>query len=77
MGYFKNQIIANQVELGDRIPEPKPASSHVANMGLVSRRMLRDLQQEQTDAHRGKLFSGIALALAVGILIGFPLGVIA
>jgi len=27
MGYFKNEIIANQVELGDRIPDPKPATS--------------------------------------------------
>lgn len=30
MGYFKQQLIAEQVEIGDRLPAPKPASSHVA-----------------------------------------------
>lgn len=30
MGYFKQLLIAQQVEVGDRVPAPKPASSHVA-----------------------------------------------
>lgn len=30
MGYFKNELIADQVEVGDRIPAPKPARMHVA-----------------------------------------------
>lgn len=33
MGYFKNQLIANQVELGDRVPAPKPATDHIALQG--------------------------------------------
>src|SRR6056297_3639474 len=30
MGYFKNKLIEQQVELGDRVPAPKPAADHVA-----------------------------------------------
>lgn len=30
MGYYKQQLIAEQVEVGDRVPAPKPATSHVA-----------------------------------------------
>jgi len=31
MGYYKNQEIEMQVEEPDRVPEPKPAITHVAN----------------------------------------------
>jgi len=31
MGYYKNQEIELQVEEPDRIPEPKPAATHIAN----------------------------------------------
>lgn len=30
MGYYKNRLIELQVEVGDRVPAPKPASEHVA-----------------------------------------------
>ena len=29
MGYYKQQLIAGQVEVGDRVPTPKPASTHI------------------------------------------------
>ena len=34
MGYFKNKLIEDQVELGDRVPAPKPAADHVALQGV-------------------------------------------
>lgn len=43
MGAFKNQIIAGQVEVGDRIPAPRPATSHVA---FPERRMRRQVERE-------------------------------
>ena len=30
MGFFKNELIEQQVEVGDRVPKPKPAETHVA-----------------------------------------------
>ena len=41
MGGFKNQIIASQVEVGDRVPAPRPASSHVA---FPERRLRRQVE---------------------------------
>lgn len=38
MGGFKNQIIASQVEVGDRIPQPKPWHSHAS----LTRRSVRE-----------------------------------
>lgn len=75
MGYFKNQLIAQQVELGDRVPAPIPASRHVSNQhGLVSRRWLRQLEREHRDHHRTQAVVIGAFALAGGLLFGFFLG---
>lgn len=41
MGAFKNQIIASQVEVGDRVPAPRPATSHVA---FPERRLRRQVE---------------------------------
>jgi len=76
MGYFKNQLIADQVELGDRVPAPKPASSHVAYQhGILSRRFVRNLEREHRDYHRATVTIAGVLALGAGILIGFAAGV--
>lgn len=38
MGYYKNLLIEQQIELGDRVPAAKPASEHTAlqNVSTVS-----------------------------------------
>ena len=78
MGYFKNQLIANQVELGDRIPAPKPATDHVAyGHGILSRRFIRHLEREHNREHTARLMVAGAIALAVGIALGFAVGVFA
>lgn len=45
MGYFKNQLIAEQVEVGDRVPAPKPASSHISLEGALGRRAMREARR--------------------------------
>jgi len=78
MGYFKNQLIANQVELGDRVPAPRPASSHVAyGHGILSRRFVRTMEREHRDYHRSSLIAVATIATAVGLLVGFTVGVFA
>lgn len=78
MGYFKNQLIAEQVELGDRVPAPRPAATHVAwNVGIVSRRWLRNVEREHRNYHRGRVATAVALATAAGIVAGFVVGVLA
>lgn len=43
MGYFQNEIIASHIEVGDRVPEPKPWHSHasLAPSRPLSRRVAR------------------------------------
>jgi hypothetical protein len=78
MGYFKNRIIANQVELGDRIPAPRSAKSHVAYQhGITSRRWLRAIEREHRDHHRGVALAVGFVALGIGMLLGFVWAVIA
>lgn len=75
MGYFKQLEIANQVEVGDRVPAPIPATAHVANQyGLSSRRWLRHQEREHRDYHRNQLVVAIAVASMVGLVLGFGLG---
>lgn len=73
MGGFKNQLIESQVELGDRIPAPKPWTYHTA----VSRKSLREqdrafkrlVKREMRDM--AVFFAlGLALGVTVMILIG-------
>jgi hypothetical protein len=75
MGYFKNQLIADQVELGDRLPAPKPATDHVAltlEDGWLTK---ADKVHEHNQAIR--LNVAICFALAVGIVVGFTVAVFA
>lgn len=73
MGYFKNEIIANQVELGDRVPDLKPATSHIA----LTRRQTRDARnaareraREWQRATRGLIWAGALIGLTFGLLMG-------
>jgi hypothetical protein len=73
VGYFKNQLIANQVELGDRVPAPRPASSHIGNYP-VSRRFSRELERTHNRYHTTRLVQVGLYAGAVGLLAGFFVG---
>ena len=46
MGYFKNQLIADQVEEADRVPAPKPATSHVSLTRAQARAIQRATDQQ-------------------------------
>lgn len=79
MGYFKNQLIAEQVELGDRLPAPKPARSHVA---WDTRR--NALQAEEWASKRSKYarrvfwgwwWSGALLAFPAGCVTGLAVSI--
>jgi hypothetical protein len=66
MGALKNQLIAEQVEVGDRIPAPKPATSHVA---FPERRLQRKVERE----FRGRLKRDMA-QIRNSILSAYVLG---
>jgi len=76
MGHFKQEEIENQVELGDRVPPPKPAGIHVA---LQSRPVTRkSIKQQQRDLARqatGKFLFGWA-DLALITFSAFGVGVL-
>lgn len=75
MGYHKNQLIADQIELGDRIPAPKPASSHVANL---SRKQMTEIRRnvQRRSKRQAREFYWTTLSLVIiGALIGFVIGV--
>ena len=73
MGGFKNELIESQVEVGDRIPAPIPASKQVG----LSRRSMREhdkwlkrmLWQARWELSRMFLL-GIVLGVTTMILIG-------
>jgi hypothetical protein len=75
MGYFKNQLIADQVELGDRLPAPKPATDHVA-LTLEDDWMTK---AEKVHAYKDQMVVAgtIFYTLAIGIVIGFTVAVFA
>lgn len=76
MGYPDNEIIEQQVELGDRVPAPRPAYQHIAWDTRANRKKQR--------AHAEKIFKGamrrqtgfILTGVFYGALIGFILGVL-
>ena len=77
MGYYKNQLIASQVEVGDRIPAPKPATSHVAfptrrsrvEAERISREKMRKLNRELLGTAVGYTTIGFALGIFLGVVI--------
>jgi hypothetical protein len=59
MGYYKQEEIENQVELGDRVPAPKPASIHVAIQPRpVTRKSIKQQQRELARQATGKFLFG-------------------
>ena len=78
MGYYKNKLIEQQVELGDRVPAPKPASEHaVFYVPVESRRFARALER----GHRGRMrrmwltagLGGLAVGVVAGVIAGLGL----
>lgn len=65
MGYFKNQIIADQVELGDRLPAPKPAADHVALQGPT----LTPDRARSGFRWAGWLLIGMSVGFAIGVAV--------
>lgn len=71
MGYFKNELIAQQVEEGDRVPEPKPATEHVAlrQQNISGWRLHVTMRRSE--------YIAAQLGLGIGMLVaGFILGVV-
>lgn len=64
MGYFKQQLIAEQEELSERTP--RPASSHIALLQTRnSFRLERGRTKRQLDESRQDIFSGFLLGSGV------------
>jgi len=75
VGYFKNQLIAEQVELGDRVPTPKPATDHVALTLEDDWLTKADKVREHNQAIRLNVV--VCFTLAIGIVLGFTVAVLA
>jgi hypothetical protein len=69
MGYFKQLEIANQVEVGDRLPAPKPAREHVAWLSEETRAD-RKLKQRLARKQRRAENIDTAILLSVVMFIG-------
>jgi len=69
MGYFKQIEISNQVELGDRLPAPKPAYTHIANRFYGSR-LQRNRARKQAEQARRWANVGTALAILCAVGLG-------
>ncbi len=65
MGYYKQQQIASQTELPERVPAPRPASSHVS---LTVRRS--DMRKPARDYTGIIVFGAMALMFVMGVVIG-------
>ncbi len=68
MGYWKNQLIAEQVEVGDRVPVPIPAANHVSLQYRNKKIVGPVVMSRITYARQIVLVSVFSMAL--GVLIG-------
>jgi hypothetical protein len=66
MGYFKQLEIADQVEIADRIPAPKPATTHVS---YPTRRLYREIERATEQNRRNTCINKLITVFAVGIVI--------
>jgi hypothetical protein len=81
MGYYKNLEVAGQVEEADRVPPPKPASSHVAYTAqpvavsstyltyFPTRRLTRQIEKATARQERCRLLRRIGWTL-IGVTLG-------
>jgi hypothetical protein len=69
MGYYKQQEIAAQTEVADRVPSPRPASSHVS---LTVRR--REMRKPSRDYTNVTIIGGMTVFFGLGVVLGVTLG---
>lgn len=77
MGYFKNKLIEQQVELGDRIPAPRPATSHLAYPSRRDVRQRRQIAEQRVKQYQRDLNGIGAAGGLIGLVLGVPLGLLA
>lgn len=70
MGAFKNQLVADQVELGDRIPAPKPANPRVAHPSRKSWRKAQMEHQKRIKRMTRELFLSAIVYVTIGAFLG-------
>lgn len=78
MGYFKNQLIAEQVELGDRyFAPPVSAKNHITAAPFVENRQWvrwqREERKQKRKARRLWVFA-IVTMVAAGVTLGLLMG---
>lgn len=69
MGAFKNQLIAEQVEEADRVPAPKPATSHVSLTRAQARAIQRATDQQMKKTMR-EAYLLTLVSFAIGAVFG-------
>jgi len=65
MGYYKQQEIADQLEVPERVPRPRPASSHVS---LTVRR--REMRKPARDYTTATVLGAMTFMFVIGIILG-------
>ena len=65
MGYYKQQAISAEVEVADRVPRPRPASSHVS---LTVRR--REMRKPSRDYTAVMIVGSWAFFMGAGLFLG-------
>jgi RecA/RadA recombinase len=65
LGYYKQQEIAQQLEVADRVPRPRPASSHVTLQ--IRRREMRKASRDYTGL---MVLGGMCVMFVLGVMIG-------
>ena len=70
MGAFKNQLVADQVELGDRLPAPKPANPKVVHPSRKSWRKAQLEYQKRIKRMTRELYLTAMVYLGIGALLG-------
>lgn len=76
MGYFKNQELEQVIEVGDRIPAPKPAHKHIAYPTRRSIRAARNRATQWRVQTRRELIVDIIAYGGIGLVVGTILGVV-
>jgi hypothetical protein len=65
LGYYKQQAIASEVELPERVPAPRPALSHVS---LTVRR--REMRKPARDYTNATVLSVMVVMFILGVVLG-------
>lgn len=76
MGYYKNKELEQVIEVGDRVPAPKPAREHIAYPNRKSMREIRHRATQWRVQSRGQLLLDVIAYGVTGLVIGFILGAV-